>query len=137
MAEESEKPDKSEKVHKKVRAPILLVEDDSFLSHVLSDRLSQEGFSVTVCKDGKEGLAAAKTSKHDMVLLDIILPNLDGISILREIKKDSELSAMKVIMLSNLNDPERIKEAKSLGAEYYVKADTELEEIIRKTHEDK
>jgi len=132
MAEEKQK---SEETEEKKHAPILLVEDDSFLSHVLSDRLSQEGFNVTVCKDGKAGLEAAKSLKHDMVLLDIILPNLDGISILREIKKDSKLSSMKVIMLSNLNDPERIKEAKSLGAEYYVKADTELEEIIRKTHE--
>jgi DNA-binding response OmpR family regulator len=113
------------------KAPILLVEDDSFLSQVLGDRLTQEGYDVTICGDGEEGLKTAKKEMHDLVLLDIVLPTLDGISILREIKADDRLTSMNVIMLSNLNDPKRVQEASDLGAEYYVKSDTELEEIVK------
>lgn len=112
------------------KTTILLVEDDKFLSKVLNDRLLQEGYSVTLCGDGKQGLHEAKSGEHQLILLDIMLPGMDGISVLREIRGDQELSGTRVIMLSNLSDPKYIDEAKQLGAEYYVKSATELSEII-------
>lgn len=120
--------------HTKGRA-ILVVEDDSFLARVLDERLGQEGYDVTICKNGRQGLDVAKKAEHDLVLLDIILPELDGISVLREIKKDEKLKGIAVIVLSNLSDPERIREAKELGADYYTKSATELSEIVEKIRE--
>ncbi|HET8574862.1 MAG TPA: response regulator [Candidatus Paceibacterota bacterium] len=114
---------------------ILLVEDDSFLARVLDERLRQEGYEVTICRNGKEGLEVAKRATHDLALLDVILPELDGISILREIKSDENLASLEVIVLSNVSDPDKIKEVKSLGADYYVKSATELSEIVEKIQE--
>lgn len=114
---------------------VLVVEDDRFLSQVLSDRLTQEGYRVTLCKNGEEGIEQARSSKHDLVLLDVILPGLDGLSVLEQIKENNYLDTKRVIVLSNLSDPERVQQAKDLGADYYVKSETELAKLMGSINE--
>lgn len=109
---------------------ILLIEDDIYLSNILKDRLSLEGYEVFVCEGGEKGMEMMKATCYHFVLLDIILPDLDGMFILRTMRKDSKLKETAVMVLSNLKDSEYVEEAKSLGAEYFIKSEITIDEII-------
>jgi len=115
---------------------ILLVEDDPFLVEIYNTKLKEAGFLVLVAEDGKEGLKKIKEKLPDLILLDIVLPSFDGWEILREIKKDSKLSELKIIILSNLSQRDEIEKGLELGAaKYLVKAHytpTEVVEEIKK-----
>ncbi|MGE4555155.1 MAG: response regulator transcription factor [Candidatus Paceibacterota bacterium] len=113
---------------------ILIVEDDKFLRELLLSRLSKEKeFSIVVAQDGEEGFRKAKEEKPDLVLLDLILPGMDGFEVLKKIKEDPITADTKVIVLSNLGQNEDLERAMNLGAkDYLVKAHFTLEEIINK-----
>lgn len=105
--------------HKK----ILVVEDDGMISSMYKTKFEADGFEVLIAADGASGLEIAKKEKPDMVMLDVILPQLDGFSVLEEIKKDKALKATPVIMLTNLSTEEDKIKGEKLGAlDYLVKA---------------
>lgn len=105
--------------HKK----ILVVEDDGMISSMYKTKFEADGFEVLIAADGASGLEIAKQEKPDMVMLDVILPQLDGFSVLEEIKKDKALKATPVIMLTNLSTEEDKIKGEKLGAlDYLVKA---------------
>src|SRR3989338_7802050 len=87
---------------------ILLVEDESFLANLLSDYIKEQGVSLEQASTGEECLAKAKSSKPDIILLDIILPGIDGYEVLKQLKANPELSKIPVIFLSNLGGKEEI-----------------------------
>jgi len=99
---------------------ILLIEDDAFLIDVYTTKLKTEGFDIEVAVDGKEGLRKIKKLKPDLLLLDIVLPNIDGWGILEEIKKTESLKDLKVIVLSNLAQKEDVEKGLALGATKYL-----------------
>ena len=102
---------------------ILLVEDDPFLIDIYSTKLTESGFKVFISKDGALVLEAAKKNKPDLIVLDIVLPHIDGWQILKQIKED-ELKEMKIIILSNLSQKEEVEKGISLGADkYLIKSD--------------
>ncbi|OGE89266.1 MAG: hypothetical protein A2722_01330 [Candidatus Doudnabacteria bacterium RIFCSPHIGHO2_01_FULL_50_11] len=109
---------------------ILIIEDEENLSKLLSDRLRGEGFEVAVAADGVAGLAAAKEQKPDLVLLDIVIPRLDGMTLLRRMRAESWGSDIPVIMFTNLADDEKKIEAKALGASFLIKSDLDLGEVV-------
>ena len=112
---------------------ILIVEDDGFLRELISRKLVQEGFEIVEALDGEEGLKKTKEEKPDMVLLDLILPSVDGFEVLAQIKKDSALAAIPVIILSNLGQKTEVEKGLQLGAaDYMVKANFTPTEIIAK-----
>jgi len=113
---------------------ILIVEDDKFLRDLLSARLrKEEDLEVFVAEDGEEGLRKIKEEKPDLVLLDLIMPGIDGFEVLKKVKEDEEIKNIKIIVLSNLGQEEEIKKALDLGAEdYLIKAHFTLEEILSK-----
>lgn len=111
---------------------ILIVEDDKFLVRALSDKLKLEGYTPITAFEGEDGLEALRKEKPDLVLLDLVMPKMNGFQFLEEIKNDSKLKAT-VIVLSNLGQQEDIEKAKNLGAvDYLVKADFSLKEILEK-----
>lgn len=115
---------------------ILLVEDDPFLVDMYKTRLEREGFKVNVVKNGKDFFRALSKTKPELILLDIILPYVDGWEILKELKKKEEYKNIKVIVLSNLSQKEDIEKSKKLGAEMFlVKAHFTPSEIIEKIKE--
>ncbi len=71
-----------------IKAKILYVEDDLYLSYVTKDNLELKGYNITFCKDGKEGLIAFKKHQFDLCILDVMMPEMDGFSLAREIRKD-------------------------------------------------
>jgi len=102
---------------------ILLVEDDPFLIDIYTTKLKDSGFSVQTVADGEEAINKIKEEKPDLVVLDIVLPHVDGWEILNQIKADKELKKIKVILLSNLGQKEEVEKGLKLGAtKYLIKA---------------
>ncbi len=117
---------------------ILIIEDDEFLIELLSKKFSSEGFNVIEAMNGKEGMEKIKEAKPDLVLLDILLPDMNGIDIdgfrvLSKIKEDSTTSSIPVIILSNLGQKEDVERGLKLGAvDYLIKSQFTSDEIIKK-----
>jgi DNA-binding response OmpR family regulator len=114
---------------------VLLVEDDSFLRDICAKKLSKEGFSVYEAVDGENALDILNEVSPDIVLLDIILPTIDGFGVLEKIRahKNDKVKKVPVIMLSNLGQKDDIEKAMAMGANnYLVKAHFTTEEIINK-----
>ena len=112
---------------------ILVVEDEEILLTALSEELKQEGFEVVGAKDGVEGVEKAASEKPDLVLLDLVMPRLDGIGALKQMKEQDSTKEIPVVILTNLSDYDKISDALSLGAmDYLVKANYRLEELVSK-----
>lgn len=112
---------------------ILVVEDDSFLAGMYVTKLGLEGFSVDLAGDGKEGLKKAREWKPDLILLDIILPVMDGFAMLEQLKSDEEIRAIPVVLLTNLGQKGDVERGLSLGAaDYLIKAHFMPSEVIDK-----
>lgn len=102
---------------------ILVVEDDVMISSIYEAKFKADGFEVLVAADGAKGLELIKKEKLDLIMLDVILPGLDGFSILEEIKKDKTTKDIPVIMLTNLGTEEDKQKGQKLGAaDYLIKA---------------
>lgn len=99
---------------------ILLIEDDPFIADIYLTKLKESGFEVEIAEDGEKGLEKIKTKKPDLLLLDIVLPNINGWEFLGKIKKDPALQRIKVIILSNLEQKPEIEKGLRLGAEKYL-----------------
>lgn len=112
---------------------ILIVEDDTFLVKMYLERLQDEGYQVAVASNGEEGLLKARSDKPDLVLLDMILPKMNGFDFLKEIKTDPNLKDVPVLILSNLGQNQDVKLGKELGAvDYLVKTQNPLSGVIEK-----
>ncbi|MBI2459548.1 MAG: response regulator [Parcubacteria group bacterium] len=107
----------------KSKKKILVVEDDSMISSMYKTKFDADGFEVFIADNGVVGLELAKQEKPDIIMLDVILPQLDGFSVLDQIKKDKAMKNIPVIMLTNLGTEEdKIKGKKMGAADYLVKA---------------
>lgn len=112
---------------------ILFVEDESALQKTFRDLLEDEGYKMISALDGEVGLRLAKSKKPDLILLDLILPKMDGFQVLKKLKEDEETKYIPVIILTNLEKMEDIRKAVELGATtYLVKANYSLEEVLEK-----
>lgn len=115
---------------------ILIIEDDKFLRQLVSRKLSKQDFEIAEAVDGESGLEKVKKEDPDLVLLDLILPGMDGFEVLSEIEEDPELSSIPVVILSNLGQKDEIEKGLQMGAEdYLVKAHFTLGEIVEKIKE--
>jgi len=112
---------------------IIFVEDDSMLQKVLTNSLKESGYETKQAFDGKEGLSKIKEERFDLILLDLILPKLDGFELLKRLREDSKNKETPVIVLTNLEEPTDIEKMLELGATtYLVKSDQSLEDIVAK-----
>lgn len=102
---------------------ILVVEDDLFLRELYSDILTQEGYKVESAQDGEEALQKIKVGGYDLILLDIIMPKMDGLEVMRQVQTTPPQNPNKcVIFLTNLDKDEEIKTALKLGNGYLIKS---------------
>lgn len=112
---------------------ILIIEDDVFLGDVLLEKFKKEGFGAYLSRDGAEGLGKIKELNPDLVLLDIILPTMNGYEILEAKQKDPAIKKIPVIIISNSGQPVEINRALTLGVEdYFIKAQFDPEEVMVK-----
>lgn len=99
---------------------ILIVEDDFFLLEIYAHKFANAHFDIITARDGEEALTLIKKEKPDVILLDLMLPKVDGIEVLRILKKDSASSSIPVVVLTNRGEREIIEKAASLGAKAYI-----------------
>jgi CheY-like chemotaxis protein len=112
---------------------ILLIEDDKFLRELMNKKLVTLGYEVAVAADGESGLIMIKETKPDVVLLDLILPGINGFEVLEKAKQDPEIANIPVVILSNLGQGEDIEKGLALGAkDFLVKAHFTPQEIVNK-----
>lgn len=112
---------------------ILLIEDEEALQKSLSKSLEMENFTVISAYDGKAGLEMALKENPDLILLDLILPQMDGFEVLKELKKSPETKDVPIIILTNLEQSQSVEKTIEFGPlNYLVKANYNLEEIVAK-----
>lgn len=110
---------------------ILIIEDDNFLLSLIVEKFIQLGFDAEAASDGEEGLNKILNNKYDLILLDMILPKMDGFKVLEEVKKNQALKDLPIVVASNLYDKNDIDRAVSLGAaDYIIKAYNSPENIV-------
>jgi DNA-binding response OmpR family regulator len=112
---------------------ILIIEDDKFLRELIAQKLLKENYEISEAVDGEEGIKKIREEKPDLILLDLILPGIDGFEVLSRMKSDEEISSIPVIILSNLGQKEDVERGLNLGAkDYLIKAHFTPGEIIEK-----
>jgi DNA-binding response OmpR family regulator len=115
------------------KAKILLVEDEKSLSEMYQTKLEKEGFEVLAVDNGENVALVAAEKNIDLILLDIILPKVDGFAALKELKENAKTKKIPVVMLTNLGQDEDIKKGKQLGAEdYWVKSNLTPSQVADK-----
>jgi DNA-binding response OmpR family regulator len=116
-----------------VKAKVLIVDDDVFLSGIYATKLELEGFGVVTARDGEEGVKAALKEIPDLILLDVLMPKLDGFEALRRLKQEETTKNIPVIMLTNLGQKEDIEKGLQDGAvDYLIKAHFVPAEAVEK-----
>jgi len=112
---------------------ILIVEDDPFLISLAAGRLEKEGYTVLVASDGPQALKTLETEQPALILLDIIMPGMNGFEVLRTMKANPKTKDISVVVFSNLGQEHEIEEGKRLGADdFLVKAKFTLKEVVDK-----
>ena len=112
---------------------VLIIEDDKFLAKMLSRMLESHKYEVVLASNGKEGLVKASSDDINLILLDIMLPDIDGFDLLETLKTQDKTKKTPVIIISNLGQPEDMQQGRSLGAkDYLVKSDLSLDDVVKK-----
>lgn len=115
------------------KTAVVLVEDEKMLAEMYVTKFTMEGYDAHKANDGQTGFELIKQVKPDIILLDIIMPKLDGFAVLKMLKNDAQLKNIPVILLTNLGQDEDIKKGKELGAvDYFVKANHTPAEVVNK-----
>lgn len=110
---------------------ILVIEDNASLSELLSKQLISEGFEILTAYDGKDGLEKIIKEKPDAIIIDILLPKMDGLKVLEEYRKADPKSSTPIIVLTNINDIEHVESAvQNKATAYLVKSDQSLQNIM-------
>lgn len=116
-----------------VKQKILIVEDEKAMAEMYETRFVQEGYQVFLAGTAEEGMVQARTKRPDLILLDILLPTENGLSLLAKIRGDPQLKDLKVVALSNYDEPKTKQEAYELGvAEYLLKTNYTPGELAQK-----
>jgi DNA-binding response OmpR family regulator len=112
---------------------IVLADDEQFISIAYSDGLSRAGYEVVVAHDGEEALEKIRAEHPDLILLDLMMPKVNGFDVLKAVKMDAQLQNIPVIILSNLSQQTDAEEVRRLGAvDFIVKSDISLEQLIER-----
>ncbi len=111
---------------------ILIVEDEDAMRHALAEKFKHSGFEVLTAPDGEAGLDIANKEKPDLVMLDILMPKMDGISLTKNIRNGSSWGKnVPIVMLTNLTDPDSVSEVAGYGVfDFLVKTDWRLEDVV-------
>ena len=119
-----------------MKKKVLVVEDDTLLRDMLRTGLSEADFAVLEAKDGREGLAVAEAEHPSLILLDLLMPEMDGHEVAERLRKTSWGKEIPIIVLSNVDDPKHIAKAVENGIfQYFVKSNTPIDRIVAKVKE--
>lgn len=114
---------------------ILIIEDEEIIIDLLQRKLTQEGYDVSLAKNGLDGLKKMREVKPELVLLDIVMPKMGGFEVMEEMQKDKDLKKIPIVIVSNSGQPVELDRAKALGArDWLVKAEFDPKEVLDKVH---
>jgi len=123
-------------MEKTINKTILIVEDEEATRKVMVSKFKHEGFEVLEASDGEAGLSVAQQEKPDLILLDIIMPKMDGMTFLKELRKDSWGKSVPIIILTNLSDDKNIAEAMEGGVfDFLVKSSWDMQDVVKRAKE--
>lgn len=112
---------------------VLLVEDDEMLHGMYTQKFKNQGYEVVSAYNGADGLKLAETEHPDVILLDVIMPKMDGFVALKKIRKGNTTAKIPVILLTNLGQEEDVRKGRELGADdYFIKANHTPQEVVDK-----
>lgn len=113
-------------------AKILIVEDEDFFRHTLASKLVSAGYETIEADNGSAGLDSALSTHPDLIMLDLMIPEMDGLSVLSHLRQDSWGKDVPVIILTNLAESDKIKQAEDMKAQaYIVKANSTLDDMLQ------
>ena len=112
---------------------ILIVDDENIILEPLTEKFKDEGFEVETACDGEEGLKKALEFLPDLILLDVVMPRMNGLQMLEKLRAEEKGKNIKVIVFTNVNEVEKVEDAAKSGAsEYLVKVEWSLEDLVKK-----
>lgn len=112
---------------------ILLVEDEKIIIDLLEKKLEEVGYEVSVAENGEEGLEKMREEKPDLILLDIVMPKMDGFELMEEMMKEERVDGVPVVVISNSGQPVELERAKELGAsDWLIKTEFDPAEVLEK-----
>jgi DNA-binding response OmpR family regulator len=115
---------------------ILVAEDDRFLRKAAEMALKRQGYTVLTAADGEEALRTAQSILPDLILLDLIMPKLNGFDVLQALKKEAPTAKIPVIVMSNLGQDRDVQQAMDAGAAaYFIKTDLSLQALVQRVEE--
>lgn len=115
---------------------ILAIEDDKFIVNAYKIAFENEGFETKIAKSGKEAISILKSYSPNIIVLDLLMPEEDGFSVLKKLQKNKKWAKIPVLIASNLDDPQHIEKAKKLGVgEYVVKSGISLVDLVNRIKE--
>jgi DNA-binding response OmpR family regulator len=115
---------------------ILVAEDDRFLRKAAEMALKRQGYTVLTAADGEEALRAAQSELPDLILLDLIMPKVNGFDVLQALKKEAPTAKIPVIVMSNLGQDRDVQQAMGAGAAaYFIKTDLSLQALVQRVEE--
>ncbi|MCP4286837.1 MAG: response regulator [Gammaproteobacteria bacterium] len=113
---------------------VLIVDDELNIAISVEFLMRREGFDVSVAKDGEEGLAKIRESRPDLVLLDVMMPKMDGFQVCSAVRKDPELAGMRIVMLTAKGREAEVEKGLSLGADAYIPKPFSTSELVSKVN---
>ncbi len=112
---------------------ILIVEDEKIMLNLLKEKLAMEGYDVVTASDGEEGFLKIKEEFPDLILLDIIMPKMNGFEVMEKVRKNDKLRNIPIIVISNSGQPVEINRIKELGAkDWLIKTEFDPQEVLQK-----
>jgi DNA-binding response OmpR family regulator len=115
---------------------ILIAEDDSMLRNIMAEKLTNEGFDVVTAADGEIALQEVLSQNPDLILLDILMPKMDGVTMLKKLREDKKFLALPVILLTNLGYGEQVDEALKHGVQdFLIKTNWSLDDVVAKVRQ--
>jgi DNA-binding response OmpR family regulator len=115
---------------------VLIVEDEKSLREALAKKFTHEGFGVLTAENGEKGYALAVENRPAVILLDIVMPKMDGIAVVQKLRIESTTKDIPIILLTNLSENEKIAEAVQFGVfDYLIKSDWKIEDVVAKVKE--
>ena len=114
-------------------AKVLIIEDDKFLSKIYQTKLNKEGVEADFALNGEDGLKKIREQSPSVILLDLIMPKMDGFTVLEKMQQDPSMKKIPVLILTNLGQEEDKERGLKLGAkDFIVKSDTSIQEVVEK-----
>ncbi len=114
---------------------ILAVDDEPDVLLIVQTGLEVEGFDVVTARNGREALEQARAEKPDVILLDVMMPEMDGFEVLGKLKEDDDTAMIPVIMLTGVSEKSKIQNALMGGTEYYIVKPFEFDELLNKVRQ--